>query len=208
MTSNSLFSRRSYSTITTPQTVITIWCTAMSLTGVYVLGILSGSRPWVVRRRQATSSSIYLPSHIRTDFAAQFQSARQPWSRLSELALINTINKQSSSQCYLSTEEKNMQKTVLFDVLETFKECGIVTSEGEFSKDWLHRSDCYLRTCRFKGVEPSVSSIAVCASKLQHYGRRMSETEKHAKLGEKFLKLSEACHNYINERATSVWMPS
>ena len=100
-----------------------------------------------------------------------------------------------------------MQKTVLFDVLETFREIGIVNSESEFSKDWLHRSDCYLRTCRFKGIEPSISSIAVCASKLQHYGQRMRETEQHAILGERLLQLSEACHKYINEKAELAWMP-
>jgi hypothetical protein len=52
-----------------------------------------------------------------------------------------------------------MRKTVLFEVLDLLKQLNVVTCESEFSRDWLHRSECYLRTCRFKGVEPSVSVI-------------------------------------------------
>ena len=101
-----------------------------------------------------------------------------------------------------------MRKTVLFEVLDLLKQLNVVTCESEFSRDWLHRSECYLRTCRFKGVEPSVSSVAVCASKLQHYGNQMIHSDKHTQLGETFLSLSERCHEYINERAEHEWMPA
>lgn len=101
-----------------------------------------------------------------------------------------------------------MRKTVLFEVLDLLKQLNVVTCESEFSRDWLHRSECYLRTCRFKGVEPSVSSVAVCASKLQHYGNQMIRSDKHTQLGETFLSLSERCHEYINERAEHEWMPA
>jgi hypothetical protein len=32
-------------------------------------------------------------------------------------------------------------------------------SESEFSKDWLCRSECYMRTLRFKRVKPSVGTL-------------------------------------------------
>ena len=99
-----------------------------------------------------------------------------------------------------------MRKTVLFEVLDLFREMGVVSCESEFSRDWLHRSECYLRTCRFKGVEPSVSSVAVCASKLQHYGTRMCATDTHRDLGKQFLQLSERCHQHINSTAEQTWM--
>ena len=38
-----------------------------------------------------------------------------------------------------------MQKTVLNDVFELLQQIGAVSSESEFSKDWLCRSECYLR---------------------------------------------------------------
>ena len=40
-----------------------------------------------------------------------------------------------------------------------------------------------MRTLRFKRVKPSVGTLAICASKLQHYGRCMTATEQHTQLG-------------------------
>jgi hypothetical protein len=80
-----------------------------------------------------------------------------------------------------------MQKTVLNDVFELLQQIGAVSSESEFSKDWLCRSECYMRTLRFKRVKPSVGTLAICASKLQHYGRCMTATEQHTQLGKFFL---------------------
>ena len=99
-----------------------------------------------------------------------------------------------------------MGKTVLDDVYQMLHGIGAVRSESEFSKDWLGRSDCYLRTLRFKQVPPSVGSIAICASKLQHYGQRMLATTEHKQLGERFVGLSNACHRQINSQSKQLWM--
>lgn len=95
---------------------------------------------------------------------------------------------------------------VLNDVFEVLRSIGAVRSESEFSRDWLGRSECYLRSLRFNGLEPSVSSIAVCASKLQHYGQRMCTTDEHKALGKQFLCLAEQCHTHINSTAEQTWM--
>ena len=55
-----------------------------------------------------------------------------------------------------------------------------------------------MRTLRFKRVKPSVGTLAICASKLQHYGRCMTATERHTQLGKRFIELSEQCHKQIN----------
>ena len=99
-----------------------------------------------------------------------------------------------------------MSKTVLSDVYKLLHSINAVRSESEFSKDWLGRSECYLRSLRFNGLEPSVSSIAVCASKLQHYGQRMIATTEHKQLGERFVSLSNACHRQINTQSKQQWM--
>ena len=99
-----------------------------------------------------------------------------------------------------------MSKTVLSDVYKLLHSINAVRSESEFSKDWLGRSECYLRSLRFNGLEPSVSSIAVCASKLQHYGQRMLATTEHKQLGERFVSLSNACHRQINMQSKQQWM--
>ena len=51
-----------------------------------------------------------------------------------------------------------MQKTVLNEVFELLQQIGAVGSESEFSEDWLCRSECYMRTLRFKRVKPSVGT--------------------------------------------------
>jgi hypothetical protein len=95
---------------------------------------------------------------------------------------------------------------VLKEVFEVLHSIGAVRSESEFSRDWLGRSECYLRSLRFNGLEPSVSSVAVCASKLQHYGARMCATKEHEQLGKRFLRLAEQCHKQINAAAEQTWM--
>ena len=97
-------------------------------------------------------------------------------------------------------------ETVLYDVYKLLRSINVVTSEGEFSTEWLGRSECYMRTLRFKDTDASVSTMAVCASKLQHYGRRMLDTEQHSELGKQFLQLSEQCHKQINAQSTAVWL--
>ena len=94
-----------------------------------------------------------------------------------------------------------MQKTVLNDVFELLQQIGAVSSDSEFSRDWLCRSECYGRTLRFKRVKP----LAICAGKLQHYGRCMTVTEAHTQLGNRFIELSEHCHKQINSDAVGWW---
>jgi hypothetical protein len=86
-----------------------------------------------------------------------------------------------------------MQKTVLNDVFELLQQIGAVSSESEFSRDWLCRSECYVRTLRFKRVKPSVGTLAICASKLQHYGRCMTATERHAQLAKRTVSQADKC---------------
>ena len=111
----------------------------------------------------------------------------------------------SCAHSYLSTKGKNMQKTVLDEVYDLLKRIGAVDNESEFSTDWLARSECYMRTLRFKQANPSVGTLAICASKLQHYGRCMTATERHAQLAKQFIELSEKCHKQINADAVGWW---
>ncbi len=99
-----------------------------------------------------------------------------------------------------------MAKMVLGEVYSLLRSIGVVRSEREFSTEWLGRSECYMRTLRFKGTEASVGAVAICASKLQHYGNRMLMTEQHSDLGKQFLKLSEQCHKLINTQSTAIWL--
>ena len=87
------------------------------------------------------------------------------------------------------------------EVYALLKLIGAVANEGELSRDWLGRSESYARGWRFKGVGASTGSVAICASKLQHYGKRMCESSAHMELGKQFLQLSAECHNTINKES-------
>ena len=99
-----------------------------------------------------------------------------------------------------------MEGTVLKEVYELLRNIGAVANEAEFSRDWLGRSESYARRLRFKGVGASTGSVAICASKLQHYGKRVFESSAHCELGKQFLQLSAECHNTINEEAEARWL--
>ena len=98
-----------------------------------------------------------------------------------------------------------MQKTVLNEVYDLLKKIGAVNNESEFSSGWLARSECYMRTLRFKHANPSLGTLAICASKLQHYASCMAVTDAHANLDKEFIKLSEQCHTQINTDAKGWW---
>ncbi|MGB0546283.1 MAG: DUF6626 family protein [Paracoccaceae bacterium] len=48
------------------------------------------------------------------------------------------------------------------------------------------RSECYMRTLRFKKADPSVGTLGICASKMQHYASCMTLKNSHKKLSQRF----------------------
>jgi hypothetical protein len=88
---------------------------------------------------------------------------------------------------------------VLNEVFQSLKASGVVTSEREFSKAWLGRSECYLRTLRFHGLDPSPSTVAMCASKLQHYGHQLIAGGVQERLGRRIIVLADLCHAHVNQ---------
>ena len=99
-----------------------------------------------------------------------------------------------------------MPKTILDEVYRELKRMALTQSEAAFSVEWLGRSECYMRTLRFENQSPSIATIAICASKLQHYGERMVQTEQYKAAGKRFLQLSEQCHAEINKDAAATWL--
>lgn len=98
-----------------------------------------------------------------------------------------------------------MSKKILSDVFLLLREMEVVSSESEFCMDWLGRSECYLRTLRFKGSEPSIATLAICASKLQYYAGLMEDLDEYKAVSEQFYVLSEQCHKEINLKSKALW---
>jgi len=99
-----------------------------------------------------------------------------------------------------------MAKTILDEVYEELRAMQLTPSERVFCMEWLGRSECYMRTLRFENQSPSIATIAICASKLQHYGERMVRTQQYRAAGRQFLQLSEQCHAEINRDAEATWL--
>lgn len=99
-----------------------------------------------------------------------------------------------------------MPESVINEVLEMLMASGLVSSESEFSRDWLGRSESYMRVLRFYKESPSIASIAICASKLQYYGRKLAHTDEYEDLSHRFAELSEACHHHINATSKATWL--
>jgi len=99
-----------------------------------------------------------------------------------------------------------MKKSVLNEVFDFLREIKAVDSESEFSTDWLGRSECYFRSLRHKKIQPSVGTLAICASKLTHYGNKLKDKQKHAEVSNQLLQLSNACNLQINDLGSAKWM--
>ena len=99
-----------------------------------------------------------------------------------------------------------MEKTVLNEVFDYLKRIEAVDTESEFSTNWLCRSESYMRSLRFKQVQPSMGTLAICASKLSHYGNRLKEEQKHANISAQLLQLSNACNQKINHLSSEQWI--
>ena len=69
----------------------------------------------------------------------------------------------------------------------------------------LARSEYYMLTLRFKQSNTSMGTLAICVSKLKHYGRCMTATEAHTQLGNRFIEISERCQKQINAGAVGWW---
>jgi hypothetical protein len=105
---------------------------------------------------------------------------------------------------YLLAKDENVKKDIVNEIFETLSGVGVVSTEGEFSQDWLGHCESYLRTLRFKNAEPSMGVLAICASRLQKAGEQIVTSPSHRHVGQQFLSLSERCHQLINEQAVEL----
>ena len=96
------------------------------------------------------------------------------------------------------------KKAVILEIFEFLKQKGMVSSEAEFSESWLGQCDSYYRGLRFKRKGPSIGVVAIIGSRLQRAGEQIVASPRHAHVGERFLELSEKCHQLVNEEAVEL----
>jgi len=84
---------------------------------------------------------------------------------------------------------------------------GAVRNSPDFCQGWLGRSEGYIRTLRYHGIEPSVETLAVCANKLGYYANQLrdSDNDGHRTWVNRFDRLKQLCDQAIARQAERVW---
>jgi hypothetical protein len=70
-----------------------------------------------------------------------------------------------------------MTVQLLEQVCERLKAAELVQSEREFCEQWLAKSECYMRSLRFNGLEPSAEALATLSSKLGYYANALARRD-------------------------------
>lgn len=91
-----------------------------------------------------------------------------------------------------------MKKDILNEIFETLSGVGVVSTEGEFSQDWLGHCESYLRTLRFKNAEPSLGTIAICASRLQNAAEQLRTLPRYQPLAKQLTSMSIKCRSLVD----------
>lgn len=97
-----------------------------------------------------------------------------------------------------------IKNNVIFEVFDYLKQLGLVSTESQFSTDWLGQCDSYFRGLRFKGTGPTLGVVAICGARLLKASEFVRQSPQHAMIAAQFLALSERCQQLVNEGAAEL----
>ncbi|WP_353611299.1 DUF6626 family protein [Roseobacter sp. AzwK-3b] len=83
----------------------------------------------------------------------------------------------------------------------------VVSGETEFCRCWLAKSPCYMRTLRFQDSYPSADALAVLASKLAYFSKRLSDSPdpSHQFHSSEFGRLHRVTEQALYDQARRKW---
>lgn len=91
-----------------------------------------------------------------------------------------------------------MKKDIILEIFGYLKARNIVSNESEFSEHWLGYSEGYLRKLRQMNAEPSLGSIAICASRLQCAAEQMAPLPRYQHISEQLTAMSRKCRALVD----------
>ena len=99
-------------------------------------------------------------------------------------------------------------QTALEDIYSTLANMGVVDTKKEFYRDWLNRSEGYVRYLRHTNKQPSADALAICSSKLKHYSKLLKQknTPNTAQLADIFANHSSQLDVLICNNSTAKWL--
>ena len=124
---------------------------------------------------------------------------------------LNTLCVVSNAQSYLSSLVENggkMDNHTLNEIYSTLSAVGVVDSKREFYKDWMNRSEGYVRWLKHSNKQPSADTLAICSSKLKHYSRLLTQkqNDKCVELASVFSDYSTKLDLIIFDNSKTKWM--
>lgn len=96
-----------------------------------------------------------------------------------------------------------MPKSIVEAVRDELRQVGAVKTEAEFCRNWLGKSECYLRTLRFTGGQPSAAALLFCADRLQRLALHLKDNlvVNGAYWAERFGQLAQGCRVEMERNA-------
>jgi hypothetical protein len=91
-----------------------------------------------------------------------------------------------------------MRKSTIMEVFGYLKSKQIVSGESEFSEHWLGCSEGYMRKLRHKKTEPSLGTIAICASRLQNAAEQLGALPRYQPLAKQLTSMSIKCRSLVD----------
>lgn len=91
-----------------------------------------------------------------------------------------------------------MKKDTILEVFGYLKSKQIVSGEGEFCEHWLGCSEGYMRKLRHKKTEPSLGTIAICASRLQNAAEQLGALPRYQPLAKQLTSMSIKCRSLVD----------
>ena len=91
-----------------------------------------------------------------------------------------------------------MKKDTILEVFGYLKSKQIVSGESEFCEHWLGCSEGYMRKLRQKNAEPSLGTIAICASRLQNAAEQLGALPRYQLLAKQLSSMSIKCRSLVD----------
>jgi len=103
--------------------------------------------------------------------------------------------------------DKSVSKLIIENICNLVIAEGLAENEQDFCERWLCRGEGYLRTLRFRKLQPSAAALAVCASKLGFYADAFiaSDRPQTQHTGRALKGLQQLCEQELNTGARLKW---
>lgn len=91
-----------------------------------------------------------------------------------------------------------MRKNTIMEVFGYLKSKQIVSGESEFCEHWLGCSEGYMRKLRSSQSEPSLGTVAICASRLQNAAEQLGALPRYQPLAKQLTSMSIKCRSLVD----------